>query len=142
MDFHAIVIDPGDPDTIMTGNDGGFYISFDQGETWDYHDHFAAGQFYNVTVDDSEPYRIGGGLQDNGSWVGPSDSGAFNSGEFMGRKGGIIKDHWSFVMGGDGFHVAFDPGDPDVIYAEWQGGNIGRVNTRTGDARNLKPAGP
>ncbi len=140
VDHHAMIIDPEDPDHLVIGNDGGVYVSWDRGKTWDFQNHMAVGQFYNVAVDDSDPYRVGGGLQDNGSWIGPSESLHRADGDFMGRKGAIWNGDWTFVYGGDGFHVLFDPTDEHVIYAEWQGGNIARVHLDTGETFNLKPA--
>ncbi|MEE9129139.1 MAG: hypothetical protein V3T84_03910 [Phycisphaerales bacterium] len=139
VDFHAMVIDPDDTDHILIGTDGGLYVSYDRGETWDFHNHFPVGQFYNVTVDNSDPYRVGGGLQDNGTWIGPSEN-LFNAQEaFMGRKGAITNHDWRFIWGGDGFHVAFDPVDSNIVYAEAQGGYIGRIHLDTGKRRNLRP---
>ena len=97
VDFHAMVIDPDDTDHLLAGSDGGLYVSWDRGKTWDFHDHMAVGQFYNVTVDDSEPYRVGGGLQDNGTWVGPSESLFEDKGEWMGRAGSITNPRaWAY----------------------------------------------
>ncbi|NIQ31893.1 MAG: hypothetical protein GTN89_16470, partial [Acidobacteria bacterium] len=103
------------------------------------HNHMAAGQFYNVAVDDSDPYRVGGGLQDNGSWIGVSENIFETPDSFMGRSGAITNHDWRFVWGGDGFHVAFDPTDRNVIYAESQGGWIGRLHMDTGVHQTLRP---
>lgn len=139
VDFHAMVIDPNDSDHILIGTDGGLYVSYDRGEKWDFHNHFAVGQFYNVSVDNSDPYRVGGGLQDNGTWIGPSEN-LFNVTEaYMGRKGAITNHDWTFVNWGDGFHLAFDPNDTNIIYAESQGGYLMRVHLDTGIKRVLKP---
>ena len=139
VDFHAMVIDPQDTDHILIGTDGGLYVSYDRGKTWDFHNHFAVGQFYNVAVDNSDPYRVGGGLQDNGSWIGPSEN-VFNVQEvFMGRAGAITNHDWTFVNWGDGFGVAFDPHDRNIIYAESQGGWLMRIHLDTGIKRTLKP---
>lgn len=140
VDFHAMEIDPNDTDRLFVGNDGGFYVSHDRGKTWDFHNHMAVGQFYNVAVDDSDPYRVGGGLQDNGTWIGVAETIRNNAGEFMGRKGGLSLGEWQSVWGGDGFHVAFDPEDSNIMYAEWQGGNLARVHLDSGRSRELKPA--
>ena len=115
-------------------------MSWDRGATWDFHNHMAAGQFYNVAVDDSDPYRIGGGLQDNGTWIGPSATITEARESHMGRDGAITNHDWKFIWGGDGFHVAFDPLDDSVVYAEWQGGNLMRVHLDTGRWRSLKPS--
>lgn len=140
VDYHAIAIDPADPDHILIGNDGGIYVSWDGGEKWDFHNTMAVGQFYNIAVDDSDPYRIGGGMQDNGSWIGPSASRRRDTGEFMGRAGALTNADWTFVFGGDGYRVQFDPTDPNTIYAEWQGGNAARIHLDTGTWWNIKPA--
>ena len=139
VDFHAMVVNPDDTDHLLAGSDGGLYISYDQGETWDFHNHMAVGQFYNIAVDDSDPYRVGGGLQDNGTWFGPSENIFDEDGAFMGRAGGITNHDWIFVWGGDGFHLAFDPNDPEVVYAESQGGYLTRIHLDTGIHRNLRP---
>jgi len=140
VDFHAFLVDPKDPRRLLAGCDGGLYVSHDRGKTWEHHNHMAVGQFYNVTVDDSDPYRIAGGLQDNGSWIGPSQTRFFDKGEFMGRKGSSTNRQWQFFLGGDGFHVQFDPIDPEIVYGEWQGGNLTRVNLATSMHRLLRPS--
>ena len=137
VDFHAMVIDPDDTDHLLVGTDGGLYVSYDRGSTWDFHDHMAVGQFYNIAVDMSDPYRVGGGLQDNGTWIGPSQTITNVTEPHMGREGGITNHDWQFIWGGDGFHVAFDPTDPDIVYAESQGGWIGRVHLDSGIHRTL-----
>ncbi|MFO7653255.1 MAG: hypothetical protein R6X25_05465 [Candidatus Krumholzibacteriia bacterium] len=128
VDHHAIAIDPADPQRILLGTDGGLYVSHDRAATWDLFDQLDVGQFYHVDVDLSDPYRVGGGLQDNGSWIGPSASG-FRSGSD--DKPCILNEDWTAVYGGDGFRVAFDPTDPDVVYATAQGGHLGRVDLKT-----------
>lgn len=128
VDHHAIVIDPADPERIFLGNDGGIYISHDRAKTWDLLNHLDVGQFYHVATDNSDPYRVGGGLQDNGSWVGPSAT-QFKSGAE--NKAGILNEDWTAVYGGDGFRVAFDPVDENIIYATSQGGNLSRVHLDT-----------
>ncbi len=140
VDFHAIAVSPVDSDHILVGTDGGIYNSRDAAKSWDFHNHLAVGQFYNVSLDDSDPYRIAGGLQDNGSWVGPSDSRLYDDGKFMGREGGITSAHWHFIMGGDGFHVDFDPHDPNIMYAESQGGHINRIHLDSHATRSLRPS--
>jgi photosystem II stability/assembly factor-like uncharacterized protein len=137
VDHHAIVIDPADPERILLGNDGGLYLSHDRAATWDYLNHLNVGQFYHVDVDDAEVYRVGGGLQDNGSWIGPSAT-AFNSGSE--NQPGILNADWTAVHGGDGFRVAFDPIDPDIIYATSQGGNLVRIHLDTQLKHPLRPA--
>jgi photosystem II stability/assembly factor-like uncharacterized protein len=137
VDHHAFVIDPEDPRRVLVGNDGGLYMSRDTGATWDYVDHLALGQFYHVDVDMSVPYRVGGGLQDNGSWIGPSATRFRSGGD---NAPGILNEDWTAVYGGDGFRVAFAPDDADIVYATSQGGNLGRVDLATQLVAPLRPA--
>lgn len=129
VDHHALIINPDDPNHLVNGNDGGVYQSFDGGKTWCYLDTMAVGQFYNVQVDDSDPYRVIGGLQDNGTWMGPSatdkEEGKHKDGTINAGSGNR---DWDFVLWGDGFHACFDPTDRTVAYGEWQGGNLTRVH--------------
>lgn len=136
-DHHAIIVDPNDPTHIIVGTDGGAYLTFDKGENWDFLNTIAVGQFYNISLDNSEPYRIIGGLQDNGTWVWPS-SGIREVAEDKACRTpatGLTNADIEFVNWGDGFHGDFDADDPNVVYAEWQGGNLTRVNLKTGEKR-------
>ena len=72
VDHHAMWIDPRDGRHVILGNDGGIYVTYDQGANWDHHNHVAVGQFYHVAVGPRRNYSVYGGLQDNGSWGGPS----------------------------------------------------------------------
>ncbi len=122
VDHHAMWFDPKDPNRIIVGNDGGLGITFDGGGTWDFPNTFALGQFYAVSYDMQVPYRVCGGLQDNGSWCGPSRR----------RQGPITNAMWHNIGGGDGFVTAQDPTDPNIIYSESQGGSLGRLDFATG----------
>ena len=115
---------------MTIGCDGGFYVSYDRGETWDHLNTLALGQFYHVAVDNKKPYRIYGGLQDNGSWGGPSNSL---------RSYGPVNEDWVYVSGGDGFVCRVDPNDPDLVYAESQNGFMSRRNFRTGEFGSIRP---
>ncbi len=115
---------------LLLGTDGGIYQSFEAGKNWQHLDRFAAGEFYRITLDDSTPYRIAGGLQDNLNWVGPSATRT---------KDGILDADWTNLGGGDGFYSVFDPSDRDVIFAESQGGEVFRMNLRTGQTKELRP---
>lgn len=137
VDHHAIAVNPADPKQILLGTDGGLYISHDRAATWDLFDHLDVGQFYHVDVDLSDPYRVGGGLQDNGSWIGPSAT-FWKSGDD--DKPGILNEDWISVWGGDGFTVRFDPSDRDVVYATSQGGYLGRMHLNTMRREQLRPA--
>jgi photosystem II stability/assembly factor-like uncharacterized protein len=134
VDFHAIVVNPLDPKQILVGNDGGVYVSHDRAETWRFLDNVAAGQFYRIAVDGLDPYRIGGGLQDNGSWIGPSETLFQTDDE---SKDGILNSDWRMIFGGDGFTVAFDPVDPDLVYATAQGGALARIRLDSNAMRLL-----
>lgn len=140
-DHHAILVDPTDSEHLVVGTDGGVYQSFDKGKTWDFLNTMATGQFYNISLDMSEPYRVIGGLQDNGTWLGPSGTGMETAKmEAAGTPAtGITNADWKVVFWGDGFHAGFDPEDPDIVFAEWQGGHITRINTSTGEKKYLSP---
>ena len=123
VDHHAMWMDPGDADHFIVGNDGGFAQTWDKGGNFEFINTIPIGQFYAVSYDMAVPYRVCGGLQDNGSWCGPSR-----------RKGEPITNAmWSTYNGGDGFVTAQDPTDPDVVYGESQGGNIARYQWSTGE---------
>jgi photosystem II stability/assembly factor-like uncharacterized protein len=131
VDHHAMWIDPADPQRHVVGNDGGVAVSFDDGGNYVFPNTIPIGQFYNVSYDMAVPYTVCGGLQDNGSWCGPSRR----------RTGALTNAMWALVSGGDGFHTAQDPTDPNTVYAESQGGNIARIDLATGERTPLvKPA--
>jgi hypothetical protein len=129
-DQHAMWINPKDSRHIIVGTDGGFYITYDKCDNWEHLNNFALGQFYHVAVDNRRPYRVYGGLQDNGSWGGPSNSL---------KSRGPINDDWIFVNSGDGFVCRVDPNDPDLVYAESQDGRMNRRNFRTGQSFGISP---
>ncbi|MES2123739.1 MAG: hypothetical protein V4503_03530 [Gemmatimonadota bacterium] len=131
VDHHAMWLDPGDANHIVVGNDGGVGQSWDKGGNWQFLNTFAIGQFYEVSFDYATPYNICGGLQDNGSWCGPSRR----------RNGVITNAMWHNVGGGDGFYTAQDPTNPDIVYSESQGGAMGRLDLSTGQTfRVNKPS--
>ncbi len=129
-DTHGIWIDPSDSNHLIIGNDGGVNITYDRGKTWDYANTVPIGQFYEVGADNSMPYKVCGGLQDNNAWCGPSMS--FNP-------RGITNDDWYTIGGGDGFFAVPDPNDPDTVYAESQDGNLLRRNIKTGESKGIRP---
>jgi len=129
-DYHALWINPHDSNQMLAGSDGGIHWSYDAGRTWVYVNTVPLGQFYEVGVDMRQPYWVCGGLQDNGSWCGPSATWFQN---------GISNDDWFRVGGGDGFYAQVDPSDPNIVYAESQDGNVSRRNLRTNEARNIRP---
>ena len=127
-DFHDVWIDPDNPTLVFTGDDGGMWRSFDGGTRWEHLFNLPVSQFYHVSVDNDVPYHVYGGLQDNSSWVGDSS-----------YPGGIAPAQWENMYNGDGFWMWQDPSDPDYVYAEYQGGEIGRVNRHTLETRSIKP---
>lgn len=129
-DHHAWWISPTDPNFILDGNDGGMGISRDRGRNWNFNENLPFGQFYHVNVDNQIPYNVMGGLQDNGSWLGPAYSWA---------SGGIRNYYWNNVGGGDGFDVMPDLDQPGWVYSMSQGGNLQRYNYQTGERWFIKP---
>lgn len=127
-DHHAIWVNPDETRHILVGTDGGVYESHDRGQTWRFFENLPVSQFYRVSYDMERPYHVYGGLQDNGSWSGPSSS-----------PGGISNKDWDNLGGGDGFYVFPDPADSDIIYLESQGGNIVRRHKSTDEAKGIKP---
>lgn len=129
-DYHALWIHPDDPDYMIVGNDGGLNISRDRAESWRFVDNIPLAQFYHISYDMSYPYQVAGGMQDNGSWVGPSQ---------VWKSGGIRNNDWQEVFFGDGFDVLFHPKDSRYVYAMSQGGNVGKVDRLTGKTDFIKP---
>ena len=132
-DYHATWIDPHNSNHMITGSDGGIYISHDRGKTWDFVNTFPLGQFYEVGYDMQKPYRICGGLQDNNVWCGPSAT--------LDNRG-IANSEWFTTSGGDGFYAQIDPTDPNIVYSESQDGNLNRRDLRTHESRNIRPPAP
>ena len=127
-DLHDVWIDPTNPQTLAAGDDGGMWYSYNGGSKWWKGENLPVSQFYHVSVDENDPFQVYGGLQDNSSWVGQSQ-----------YPGGITNAQWENMYGGDGFWMFSDPADPDYLYAEAQGGYIGRVNRRTHQGRDIQP---
>jgi photosystem II stability/assembly factor-like uncharacterized protein len=132
-DHHAMWIDPTDADRIVLGNDGGVYLSQDRGTTWRHCRNLPLAQFYHVAVDDDLPYHVYGGLQDNGSWRGPST---------VLENGGIRNGHWQEVNFGDGFATLPDPEDSLRGYAMSQGGGLVRYDLGAGTKKGIRPPSP
>jgi photosystem II stability/assembly factor-like uncharacterized protein len=132
-DNHALWIHPEDPSLMYLGDDGGFRVSRDGGATVFFSATLPVAQFYHIAVDNAVPYRVMGGMQDNSSWRGPSS---------VWEQGGIRSHQWQLVGWGDGYDVQPDPELPEVVYSMWQGGNLQRWNTATGEVRDIKPPAP
>ncbi len=129
-DWHDVWINPTNTKHLIGGDDGGLWISYDGGVKWWKGANLPISQFYHVSVDDKDPYQVYGGLQDNSSWAGDSE-----------YPGGITNGRWENLYGGDGFWTFADPTDPDYVYAEYQGGNISRINRKTLQSRDIQPKG-
>ncbi|MCU0717257.1 MAG: PDZ domain-containing protein, partial [Pirellula sp.] len=129
-DGHALWIDPKDGKHMIIGVDGGVYTTYDRGNRWDHLNTMALGQFYHVAISPKYPYYVYGGLQDNGTWGGPSMS---LSG------GGPVNEDWLSVGGGDGFMCRVDQNDPDLVYWTSQNGAMGRRNMKTGERGSIRP---
>lgn len=133
-DIHELWIDPDDPRRMILGEDGGIAFTYDRGDTWRFVENLGLAQFYHIDVDDAVPFNIYGGLQDNGSWFGPST---------VWENKGILNAHWFRVGGGDGFSVMPDRGDPDRYgYSMSQGGNLQHFDKLTGARRSIQPVHP
>jgi hypothetical protein len=130
VDQHAIWVDPKNSKHIMEGNDGGLDISYDQGKSWDFVNTMATGLAYVVTADMRRPYYVYIGLQDNGSWGGPSS---------VRGRGGIMNSHWFGIGGGDGFYTAVDPTDYNMVITESQDGATNRYDLRVGRGQSIRP---
>ncbi len=133
IDYHAFWIDPKDPRRIWQGQDGGIAVSYDAGETWEAVYNIPLAQFYQIHADNRLPfYYVMGGLQDNGTWTGPSRSR---------EPAGIMNDDWRMVSFGDGFFVFNHPDDAELYVSESQGGNILRTDFRTREQQAVNPWG-
>ncbi len=129
VDHHAWWINPANNNHIIHGSDGGIGESHDGGRSWEHLNFLRVGQFYAVSVDMRKPYWVAGGLQDNGSWIGPSQS----------RRGGVSMHEWFGIGGGDGFYTQQDPEDWRIVYSESQGGAMSRINIQTGERASIRP---
>ena len=129
-DHHSLWIDPANGDHLILAGDGGLYISWDRGSTWDKINNIPLAQFYGIAVDMQSPYLVYGGAQDTHSWGGPSATRT---------RIGILNDDWFQINFGDGMYQAVDPSDARIVYTESQGGNIVRLDRATGDRKVIKP---
>jgi photosystem II stability/assembly factor-like uncharacterized protein len=127
-DIHDVWINPKNTQHVIAGDDGGLWLSYDGGSRWWKGENLPISQFYHVSADDKDPYQVYGGLQDNSTWAGDSQ-----------YPGGITNARWESLFWGDGFWTFPDPADPDFVYAELQGGYVGRVNRKTYEYRFIQP---
>jgi photosystem II stability/assembly factor-like uncharacterized protein len=131
-DHHSMWIDPKDSNHMMIGNDGGFYISYDRGTTWDFATNLPVPTYYTVSVDNRWPhYWIYGGLQDNGTFAGPAS---------LRTRTGAVNTDWRRIGGGDGFYVLADPQDTLTVYWESQNGNLSRRDMATDESKSIRPS--
>ncbi len=130
-DNHSLTFKKNDPNYMLVGTDGGIYESFDQSKNWKYVGNLPITQYYKLAVDDATPfYNIYGGTQDNNTQTGPSRTV---------RSVGITNSDWEVVLGGDGHQPATEPGNPNIVYAQWQQGNIHRIDRTNGETVNIQP---
>ncbi len=127
-DYHALWINPKNSEELFTGSDGGVYHSLDRANHWRFLNQMPVAQYYHVSADMERPYNVYGGLQDNGTWMGPSSA-----------VGGVANRHWKNIGFGDGFWAFSDPTDTDTVYVEYQGGHISRVRKSTEESKEIRP---
>ena len=131
VDNHAVAFKSSDKNYILVGCDGGLYESFDKTKNWKFIDNLPLTQFYKIAVDDNKPfYNIYGGTQDNNTQGAPSRTDNIH---------GIRNSDWFIILGGDGHQPATEPGNPNIVYAQWQRGNLNRHDRLTGENINIKP---
>lgn len=131
VDNHAVAFKKDDPNYILVGCDGGLYESFDKTKNWKYIHNLPITQFYKIAVDDALPYyNVYGGTQDNNTLGAPSRTDNIH---------GIRNSDWFVVLGGDGHQPATEPGNPNILYAQWQQGNLNRHDRTTGENVYIKP---
>ena len=130
VDNHDLWIDPLDKRHMLSATDGGVYETFDTGANWNFKANLPLAECYKVTVDNAKPfYNVYIGTQDNNSLGGPSRT--INS-------SGILNSDWYFTQGGDGFETQVDWADPNIVYSQWQFGNVVRYDKRSGERLYLR----
>ncbi|WP_456378079.1 WD40/YVTN/BNR-like repeat-containing protein [Lutibacter sp.] len=129
-DHHAWWIHPTNPNFMIDGNDGGLNITKDRGKTWRFIENLPLAQFYHINVDMEFPYNVYGGMQDNGSWIGPA---------YVLKSQGIRNSYWQELMFGDGFDVIPDPKNSRYGYGMSQQGYVGRYDRKTGYVKGIRP---
>ncbi|KZX02026.1 hypothetical protein JL49_02475 [Pseudoalteromonas luteoviolacea] len=131
VDDHAFAFHPTDPDFVLIGSDGGIYMSHDRMANWRFMANLPLTQFYKVAPDDAKPfYTVYAGAQDNSTQGGPSRTR---------RAEGIKNKDWFLTLGGDGHQPAVEPGNPNIMYSQWQQGNLTRHDLKTREGVYIKP---
>ena len=136
LDHCEMWINPLNPDNLALGNDGGLYISYDKGKSWMHHNNIPAGEFYDISVDNQDPYFVYGGTQDDSSVYGPAR-------EWNPK----FQDEWHYVWldawaGGDVCYTMADPLDPNIVYTSSQNGGIFRKDMRADRSVGIRPRLP
>jgi len=136
LDHSEMWINPENPNHLALGNDGGLYISYDKGKSWMHHNNIPAGEFYDVSVDNQDPYFVYGGTQDDSSVYGPAR-------EWNPK----YQDEWQYVWldawaGGDGCYTMADPLDPNIVYTSSQEGGIFRKDMKADRSVGIRPRLP
>ncbi len=130
VDHRVVWVDPLNGKHLLSGNDGGAAESWDGGDHWSEKSTINAQQFYDVSVDNEQPYNIMGGTQDNGAWLGPSQ----NRNSY-----GMFGSDWTYLPTGDAFYAVRDWWNPEYVYYESQFGASSRMNLKTGEVSSLQP---
>ena len=133
VDHHDLWINPKNTNHLVLGNDGGVNISYDQGDNWIKLNQPSVGQFYSINVDNSNPYNVYGGLQDNGVWMAKNNSIESPSWYESGHN------NWTKIMGGDGMQIQIDNRNNNIVYTGLQFGNYYRLDLSNNDRKSIKP---
>ena len=133
-DHHALWIDPVNPGRVLCGTDGGFFISNDRAQHWDFVNNMPMAQAYHVGVDMADPYHVMGGFQDHEIWWGPNEKW---------NQAGVREGDWTRLRYmADGMHAFADPREPNVVYYNGHFGDITRLDMRNREERYIQPYPP